>query len=189
MDSTFLSHGAIFISALLGLLGAWASPKGTLKRFLAFSALCKNGRLLLISLVMEIVVKLSTVLLFAYEILPSESGRADISNLLKIGPLGWFAAILIGSMIIPFSEELLFRGYVFQALSSKPMTISRGAAVLLSSMLFAVSHPDAWADKFISGLIYSNLTIRQNSLIPSIALHALINLLALTMMTALMSMS
>jgi len=86
------------------------------------------------------------------------------------------ALIVISAAIIaPFFEELLFRGFLYRALRDR---LGVGAALILSSLLFAMVHPSGYTLLPLFGLscILALLYERTGSLVPSIALHSLHNL-------------
>jgi membrane protease YdiL (CAAX protease family) len=55
---------------------------------------------------------------------------------LRIEQAGWFAFIVLMELVVGFSEELVFRGLVLQALLAK----GRMLALLVSSLLFGAVH-------------------------------------------------
>jgi membrane protease YdiL (CAAX protease family) len=91
---------------------------------------------------------------------------------------GAFYLVLMFTQIAilpPLVEELMFRGIFFRSLSSR-MTIP--AAVILSSTLFALLHPQlplGFLGIFILGIIFNLLYIKRGSLLPGMIAHALNN--------------
>lgn len=84
------------------------------------------------------------------------------------------AAIAI-SIIIPFFEELLFRGLLFTTLSNK-----YGAwwALIISSVFFGMLHGGVFIATSIFGLVFGYIFYKTKSLIPGILLHMIWNSLS-----------
>ena len=101
------------------------------------------------------------------------------------GWIGWQAFLpLLAAivLVLPFqaaAEEIVFRGYVTQAVATWTRRI--WPAALASSLMFVAVHPihDAWsfADKLFFGLAMFWLTWRTGGLEAAIALHVVYNLL------------
>ncbi|MGR6546569.1 CPBP family intramembrane glutamic endopeptidase [Paenibacillus tundrae] len=85
-----------------------------------------------------------------------------------------FAALAI-SIIIPFFEELLFRGLLFTTLSNK-----YGAwwAIIISSLIFGMLHGGVFIATSIFGLVFGYIFYKTKSLIPGIVLHMIWNSLS-----------
>ena len=84
------------------------------------------------------------------------------------------------AIVTPIVEELMFRGYILDAINRKH---SDWTAIIWSSILFGLLH--FWGGAFyigltlIGGLIYGWIRVRTGSLLPSIAGHIMWNMLAL----------
>jgi hypothetical protein len=78
------------------------------------------------------------------------------------------------AVVAPFTEELLFRGFIFRGLCGR-MSV-RWAAVLAAAV-FALPHLDVarMVPLFALGLVLTYLYVRTRSLIPSILVHATVN--------------
>src|SRR5205807_635140 len=91
-------------------------------------------------------------------------------------PLFWFAIIVLA----PLNEEIFFRGFLFVGLSRSRM--GRRGAILLTSLLWSVVHFQYdWygvASIFASGLLLGYARMKTNSIIPTILMHSLMNLVA-----------
>jgi uncharacterized protein len=98
-----------------------------------------------------------------------------------LGPLLFF---LVLALFVGFVEETYFRGMILRAL----LTRGPWQAVIISSLLFAISHPlnlllganlaatlmqVAWA--FAFGMMYAALALRTQTILPLIVTHALTN--------------
>jgi membrane protease YdiL (CAAX protease family) len=77
-------------------------------------------------------------------------------------------------------EEFLFRGFVFAVLFG--VTGSLAAAIIGSSLLFALAHlyqgTRGIITTFILGLILASLRIWPGNIVPAIALHFLVDIMA-----------
>lgn len=80
-------------------------------------------------------------------------------------------------MLAPFVEETLFRGFLFKAFRR---TFGFWLGAIVVSLLFAVAHGQAnvGIDVFVLSMFLCYLREKTDSLWPSIALHALKNLVA-----------
>ena len=84
-------------------------------------------------------------------------------------------AILVLCVVVPFAEELLFRGLAFAALGRY--------AVPGSAALFAVAHGlvALLVPTFVAGLVLAELRRRTESLFPGMVAHATLNATALVL--------
>lgn len=82
-----------------------------------------------------------------------------------------FVALVI---VAPISEELVYRGFVFQGLSNRFHPIW---AALVSSILFGLVHGqlNVFIDTFILGMVLCWLFVKTKSIWPPIILHAIKN--------------
>jgi len=91
-------------------------------------------------------------------------------------PLLWLALIVAG----PIAEETFFRGFLFAGFARSPL--KGGGAIVLTALLWSVIHQqyDVYGvvSIFVAGLLLGYARLRTNSLFPSIAMHALMNLIA-----------
>lgn len=79
-------------------------------------------------------------------------------------------------IIAPIVEEFIYRGAILTALSP----YGRGAAVLFSALAFGLMHgniPQA-ASAFGTGLVYAIIAAKCGSILPTVIIHCLNNLLA-----------
>ncbi len=96
------------------------------------------------------------------------------------GAVWWLLAIVLTAPLQAVAEEVLFRGYLLQALG---MAVRNEVfAVVASALLFAVFHgvQNGWlfASRFAFGLIAGLLVVRTGGLEAPIAAHVTNNLLA-----------
>ena len=82
------------------------------------------------------------------------------------------------AIVTPIVEELMFRGYILDAINRKH---SDWTAIIWSSILFGLIHIDSFVvgQAFMGGIIYGWIRVRTGSLLPSIAGHMMWNMLAL----------
>lgn len=101
--------------------------------------------------------------------LPQE---VDLYNkLIQQNLLGILIAI---SVIVPLTEELIFRGIMLQGLSENyPLK----TAYFVSALLFGVSHIHPWLiiNAFLLGLFLNWIKISTGSILPGILFHSLFN--------------
>ena len=88
-----------------------------------------------------------------------------------------FALFIGGAVVVPFVEEVFFRGFVFTGLIKKWGWMW---AAFISSVLFAVAHvvPASFIPIFILGWIFAFLYKASGSIWPAILMHMLTNTLA-----------
>lgn len=81
--------------------------------------------------------------------------------------------VLYACIIAPVTEELLVRGFVLKNLSR----VSQRLGILLSAFLFGLMHENLlqFLFTFPLGILLAYITIRHNSLIPSILVHISVN--------------
>lgn len=91
-------------------------------------------------------------------------------------PLFWLALVVAA----PLAEEVFFRGFLFEGI--RHTRLGASGAVLLTSLAWALVHVqyDSYeiGTVFVLGLILAVARLRTNSLYTTIAMHALVNLLA-----------
>ena len=114
------------------------------------------------------------------------TGTADKSDIeifraMLQSPWAWltFVALVIGA---PLSEELLFRGFLFSALSSS--RIGTVGAAFVTSFGFAILHPYSIVgvvQVFCVGMLFAGILVRTGSLRVTLVCHALSNLISATL--------
>ena len=90
-----------------------------------------------------------------------------------------FLMFLFGSIIAPFVEEILFRGYIWKILEEKK--INKYMVLLITSFLFASMHLELYNLPvfFIFGIILGYLRMRTNRMGASLLAHIIKNTFAL----------
>ena len=90
-------------------------------------------------------------------------------------PAFWMMAVfaLIGSLLSPVAEEMLFRGVVFHSLQER-WRLGTRSAIVGSSLLFALAHvsPLALLPLFLMGMAFAAVYARTGSLWVPISMHA-----------------
>ena len=81
-------------------------------------------------------------------------------------------------ILTPISEELLFRGYILDALNRLH---GKWPAIIISSIIFGMVHFDPFTMGMatIGGVIYGWIRMRTGSLVPGIVAHSMWNTMAL----------
>lgn len=116
---------------------------------------------------------------------PSHPVVEDVASATGIGPL--LALFALTSLVVPFAEELSFRGLLFPSFLPFMRPV---AAMLLSGFLFAAIHPQGpilWLSLASVGSVAAFLTYQSGSLIPAITMHAFHNFSLLLMNRLIMS--
>lgn len=97
-------------------------------------------------------------------------GRSTYINSL-ISSRGVIAVIFSTTILAPIEEEIIFRK-LFLGIFSKS-NIKFG--IFFSSFLFALAHRDNYLDIFISGVLFSIVYLKSQSLFVSLVCHSLVN--------------
>jgi membrane protease YdiL (CAAX protease family) len=115
---------------------------------------------------------------------------ADLAS--NLSGAGVFGFLILAVVAAPFFEEIMFRGYLFNALRSvfrkgtwfnlmhRSESFADYGAVCLSAVFFATAHldPAAFIHLFFLGVILAELYRRSGTLVCPMLLHAFNNLLA-----------
>lgn len=113
-------------------------------------------------------------LLFGEPVVPEV--MIDIYRSASIKPLFWLAIIIVG----PIFEELFFRGFLFTGLV-KSRTGVLGTLLITASVWAVVHLQYGWVDVswiFIIGILLGVTRMKTKSLLPCIAIHMTMNLVA-----------
>lgn len=144
----------------------WHTGRGIFREMMCGLAVYLAGLPLLV---------LSFLISFALIRFASEAPKHPIQNFLTDPDVSILSILLLASVFAPITEELMFRGILFQ--SMRP-ALAWPVAALLGSFIFAAIHPQGWTLIPVLGTMGFVLnTIRQwrGSLIPSITAHAIHN--------------
>lgn len=119
-----------------------------------------------------------------------EQATADMAAHLDGG--GMIGFLVLAAIMAPFFEEIVFRGFVFNAfrnmfsegrvfkLIGENKRIADYSAIVISALLFAAAHMDATAflHLFAIGIVLAELYRRSGTLVAPMMLHAFNNLIA-----------
>ncbi len=101
-------------------------------------------------------------------------------------PAWWMMAgfALVGSVVAPIGEEMLFRGLIFHALQER-LRSETSVSIALSALLFALVHgsPLALLPLFVMGVAFAVAYIRTGSLWVPIGMHAINNAAGFLLLT------
>ena len=104
-----------------------------------------------------------------------------------LGHTTWYTFVLnllLACVLAPFVEETLFRGVIFRSLQAN---FGKWTAAVISAAIFSGLHLQVYGffPRFILGIALVYLYDKYKSLYPSVALHALNNLVATLIATSL----
>ncbi|WP_145333782.1 CPBP family intramembrane glutamic endopeptidase [Paenibacillus xylanexedens] len=119
---------------------------------------------------------LSSIFILGFGFGSDESQREslkldELNQVFNVKNIFMILSIII---IIPFYEELLFRGLLFTTVLNK---FGFKWALIVSSVIFGLLHSDLFILTTIYGLIFNYIYFKTNSLIPGIVLHMVWNAL------------
>lgn len=138
----------------------------------AKTAVVSFPAVMLVNLVLSFIIGIFTVIM-------SENGitvpEADFS-ISEISAKAFFFQILYGVIVAPIVEETLYRGLAIHLL--KPY--GKGMAVIISSLIFGLMHGNLSqaASAFAIALVMGTIAVQCNSIVPTIIIHMLNNIVA-----------
>ncbi len=92
----------------------------------------------------------------------------------QIAVISWVFFRVAGTvLLVPFIEEMFFRGYLLRRLDFGGMG-GKAFALAASSVLFGALHADIWLAS-ISGLVFAFLALRRNRVFDAVVAHATAN--------------
>lgn len=106
-------------------------------------------------------------------------GVGDIPNIMEqtapIDSASGLVMLIFSAVVAPVCEEIVYRKFLLG--SMRPM--GETPAILVSSLIFGLAHGnfDQFAYAALSGMVFAILAVRYNSIIPTIILHVINNLL------------
>ena len=104
----------------------------------------------------------------------------QIEQFLQIESFSSGVILFLGIAIFaPIGEELLFRGYLLQALENHWQDVTR--AILVTALAFAIIHLNPYwvVQAYLMGVVLGYLSWRTDSVLPAIVCHGVYNALAL----------
>ncbi|PEC21572.1 CPBP family intramembrane glutamic endopeptidase [Bacillus cereus] len=135
----------------------------------------KNGKTYLYLLIGFIVIALSQYLMlhvFSFESAAEQQkqlGSLELQNSIQI-----IIYVLSVVIITPVKEEILFRGILYRFLEKKYNFL---VGIIISSFIFGILHGGLLITATIMGIVFAMLYKKTQSIIPSIILHIVWNLL------------
>lgn len=115
---------------------------------------------------------LSILLFQLASLIPMPESVRRMSDLYFGSP--WYLLVMAGIILGPVFEEVFHRGWLLSGLRAR---YSTRKAILISSLIFAVSHGTPWQIvlAFPVGVLFAWLVVRTGSLVPSVLGHATVN--------------
>jgi membrane protease YdiL (CAAX protease family) len=103
----------------------------------------------------------------------------DLADSAALGGWSFVAILALGGLVIPFAEELLFRGVLFGALRRYGPVL----AGLVSATVFGLAHvwPPLVLFAFVVGVVHAWMRERSGSIWPAVVSHAVVNTLSIVM--------
>jgi uncharacterized protein len=88
--------------------------------------------------------------------------------------------LVLAGILAPIMEETLFRGIIFGSLRTY---FGKWTAAAISAVIFSALHFQAYGffPRFVLGMVLAHLYSKHKSLYPSVAMHSLNNIVALTL--------
>jgi len=135
----------------------------------------KNGKTYLYLLIGFIVIALSqylTLHVFSFE--SAEEQKEQLGSLGIQNSIQSIIYVLSVAIITPIKEEILFRGILYRFLEKKYNFL---VGIIISSFIFGILHGGLLITATIMGMVFAMLYKKTQSIIPSIILHIVWNLL------------
>jgi membrane protease YdiL (CAAX protease family) len=125
---------------------------------------------------------LSRVLIVAYVAATGDTSDPQAALTLFSGPVAATLVIVLGGLVVPLGEELLFRGLAYPVLRR----LGRVLAIVLTAGVFALAHGlnVVFAAAFLLGVVNAVLYERTGSIWPAVASHATFNTISFVLVLA-----
>lgn len=125
---------------------------------------------------------LSRVLIIVYVTVTGDTSDPQEALTLFSGPVAAALVVVLGGLVVPLGEELLFRGLAYPVLRR----LGRVVAVLLTAAVFALAHGlnVVFAAAFLLGVVNAVLYERTGSVWPAVAAHATFNTISFVLVLA-----
>lgn len=180
---TFLVVGTLVYGAVAGMIGLLVvQRRGVPLVDLGFRNVGIKPVLLMIPmtlvvLIMNFVVAAITAMIFGE--VPTAEDQLAIRETISV--VDFACLLVVGAVIAPIVEELVFRGLLYRAIRSR---WGIAWASIVTALLFSVVHftPLLIGVFFVFGLILAAVVEHYKSLYPPIVLHALNNSVALVLL-------
>jgi CAAX prenyl protease-like protein len=122
--------------------------------------------------------------LLAAHWLSVQSGMPTALAELSSPERAWWIATraIVGVMIVPVAEELAFRGFLMRRIENADFTTVRFIdvrllAVMVSAVLFGLSHGGYWLPGVFAGLLFGAVAVRTGRFGEAVVAHAIANAL------------
>jgi membrane protease YdiL (CAAX protease family) len=174
LDRVYFVLGVVFIRKYRGL------------ESFSFLKLPRNLPKVIFSAVfLGIFLHISSSVLYQLSLRFMAAGQSPIwlRGVAERGFIGVFFTFFLGGILIPFSEELFYRGFVIDTLKNRWGIY---AAIASSILLFVATHPlgPVSIQYFFVGGILVLIYIRYNSIIPAFITHGVINTIRMLILMA-----
>jgi exosortase E/protease (VPEID-CTERM system) len=122
-------------------------------------------------------------LLAAHWLSAPASMPAALAGLSSPERMWWIATrAIVGVLIVPVAEELAFRGFLMRRMENAEFTTVsftdvRPLALLVSSVLFGLSHGSYWLPGVFAGLLFAAVAVRTGRFGEAVVAHAIANAL------------
>ena len=125
---------------------------------------------------------LSRVLIVVYVAVTGDTSDPQAALTLFSGPVAAALVIVLGGLVVPLGEELLFRGLAYPVLRR----LGRVLAIVLTAGVFALAHGlnVVFAAAFLLGVVNAVLYERTGSIWPAVASHATFNTISFVLVLA-----
>jgi hypothetical protein len=116
--------------------------------------------------------------------LPIENPQLEFLLPDKFSWTGALGMLLLGGLLVPFAEELFFRGVLYQWMRHKA---GIWIGIIGSSLVFGLLHgePSVAGATFVMGILLAWIFERSNSLWPSVTIHVVNNSIKIALLYAL----
>ncbi|MBJ8082522.1 CPBP family intramembrane metalloprotease [Bacillus cereus group sp. N14] len=135
----------------------------------------KNGKTYLYLLIGFIIIELTQYVmleLFSFE--SAEQQRDQLGSLGLQNSLQSIIYVLSVAIITPIKEEILYRGILYRFFEKKYSFL---VGIIISSFIFGILHGGFPVTAMIMGIVFAMLYKKTQSIVPSIILHIVWNLL------------
>lgn len=175
-----VNAGTVMVSLLLATYSGCKRTKTSPKAFFAKPKI-KTGKTFAYGTIVFLFQIMANVVIALLSAAAAYGGKelssADFSTDQDI-----FATIVICTytvIIAPLVEELFFRGFVLNCASK----VSSAFAMVLSSFLFGIYHMNVpqFVSAFLVGMLLSYVTLKADSIIPAIVIHAFNNCVSMAL--------
>lgn len=145
--------------------------------FSSFNLLSAAAQAVIWWLIVRVATAFYIAVLSRFGVAPSVAQEERLVRLFGKGATGLILALLVAVAIAPLVEELLFRGFVYQAFRQR---VGVGWAIFINAVLFGLVHFDVYlfVPLTLIGAALAWLFEREDSLGPPVMLHALNNLIS-----------